>query len=458
MQQIVVIGSGLSGTLFTINILRHHHHSPISITVIDKNPPGTLGLAYSTDHSFHLLNVPAFKMSAFPDNSNDFTDWLSKAGYPYDPHSFVPRKVYREYILSLLQNELSRKKENIHYTYINDSAIDIVPQKRLLLLGSGRQVPFHKLVLAVGNFNPAPLRLPDNDYLRHPAYFSSAWDNHLANQHSPWEHVLIIGTGLTMVDTVLTLQRSSPDVLITALSNHGYMPLSHERTAGYQLEDKPHHDISTLSEALQIVNKHIKKSREQKIGWQAVVDAIRPYTQEVWHNFSYREKKKFLGRLRHIWGVARHRMPPECAEQIHRLLLRQQLFIAAGQIQSINLNASNGFDVFYHEKSTRRNVQLTTNAIINCMGPECNYENLDDPLIKNLLQRGLIRSDELRLGLDCSPGGIIIEKNGAPSPFLFTLGPPVKGILWEITSVPEIRVAALQLAKLVAGKKVESIA
>jgi uncharacterized NAD(P)/FAD-binding protein YdhS len=457
MQQIVVIGSGLSGTLFTINLLRNHRHTPLCITVIDNKPPGTLGQAYSTDHAFHLLNVPVYKMSAFTDNNNDFHDWLTKAGYSYTPHSFVPRKIYREYIFNVLENELSQKNENIHYTYINESAFDIIPHERLLVLGSGRQVPFDKLVLAVGNFNPASLRLPDNDYLRHPAYFASAWDNNLATQHSQFEQVLIIGTGLTMVDTVLSLQQSCPGVRITALSNHGYLPLSHETTAAYELVDKPHHEISTLSEALQIVNKHIKKARDLKIGWQAVVDAIRPYTQQVWLNFSYKEKKNFLGRLRHIWGVARHRMPPECAEKIHRLLFQRKLLIAGGQIQSISPNAGNGFDVVYHERTTRRKVQLVADAIINCMGPECNYERLDDPFIKNLLQKGLIRTDELQLGLDCTPEGIIIDKNGAPSPFLFTLGPPVKGILWEITSVPEIRVAALQLARLVAGEKVGSI-
>jgi uncharacterized NAD(P)/FAD-binding protein YdhS len=83
------------------------------------------------------------------------------------------------------------------------------------------------------------------------------------------------------------------------------------------------------------------------------------------------------------------------------------------------------------------------------MGPESNYEKLNESFICNLLQKGLITADKLHLGIDCTKEGSVIGKSGIPSPFLYAVGPPTKGVLWEITSVPEIRVAALRLAELV---------
>lgn len=150
--------------------------------------------------------------------------------------------------------------------------------------------------------------------------------------------------------------------------------------------------------------------------------------------------------LRHIWGVARHRMPPECAERLQQLLAGGFFSIIAGRIRSIRSNLTGCFYVTYDERSSKSQFTLEADTIVNCMGPESNYFRLKDRLVGNLLKKGLIRTDKLQLGIDCTPEGIIIEKNGDLSPYMYTIGPPAKGTLWEITSVPEIRAAAVALA------------
>jgi len=175
----------------------------------------------------------------------------------------------------------------------------------------------------------------------------------------------------------------------------------------------------------------------------------------IYGNLPVEEKKKFMEHLRHIWGVSRHRVPVECAETLYKLLLTGQFSIVAGRIESIRTNTENKFCVNYRERSSKNPLTIFADAVINCMGPESDYEKLDDPLIKNLLKRGMIQTDQLKLGLDCTPEGIIIDRSGKRSPFLYTIGPPAKGTLFEITSVPEIRIAALRLAELVTTKKDE---
>jgi len=67
-------------------------------------------------------------------------------------------------------------------------------------------------------------------------------------------------------------------------------------------------------------------------------------------------------------------------------------------------------------------------------------------LLINLLARGLIDHDPLALGLNALPNGEVLRYRGGPSGWLFTIGPPLKGVLLESTAVIEIRVQAQALA------------
>ena len=67
-------------------------------------------------------------------------------------------------------------------------------------------------------------------------------------------------------------------------------------------------------------------------------------------------------------------------------------------------------------------------------------------LVTRLIARGLVRVDRHRLGLDVSPGLEAIGRLGAVTPGLWALGPLVRGVFWECTAVPEIRVQAAELA------------
>jgi uncharacterized NAD(P)/FAD-binding protein YdhS len=89
---------------------------------------------------------------------------------------------------------------------------------------------------------------------------------------------------------------------------------------------------------------------------------------------------------------------------------------------------------------------LRVSYVINCTGPECNYHKLKDPLVVQLFARGLIVPDPLFLGLDVGSGGAILNLLGERVKNLFTLGSPQKGLLFETTAVPELRVQARDLA------------
>lgn len=457
MQKIIVIGGGLSGILLTINLIRKNDITAHEITVIEKDPPGMLGPAYSTNKHFHLLNVPACKMSAFPDKENDFTDWLNEMGYSFQAMDFVPRKIFRTYIQHTLQKVLTQSTyRGIRCRFLHDTVTDIDDTQGLVLLNSGRQLLFDKIILATGNYSSGNLHLDNNAYLKHSSYFSRSWDNQLFHAFPPGKKVFILGTGLTMADTVIGLREHQHKNEITALSVHGFTPLAHCSTGAYELPATELRNISSALDALKMVNRHIKKARKQNISWHAVIDAVRPFAQQIWLNLTVTEKRKFMEHLRHIWGVARHRMPPQQAAILQQLVSEKKLCIISGRVQAIAINEDDRFHIVYRERASGKDHHILADVIINCMGPESNYHKLEDPLIKSLFKKGLIRTDALRLGLDCTPEGRIIDQTGLPSAFLYVIGPPAKGILWEITSVPEIRSAAVQLASLLTSTKVSA--
>ena len=89
---------------------------------------------------------------------------------------------------------------------------------------------------------------------------------------------------------------------------------------------------------------------------------------------------------------------------------------------------------------------MDVQQVINCTGSNANYWTVTDPLINNLLKRGLARPDRLQLGLDSKTTGSLRNNSDMASNVLCTIGPTLKGTLWEATAVPEIRRQAVVLA------------
>lgn len=66
MKAVTIIGSGVSGTLLVINLIKNYKDGLLSINLIEKdNEKFNKGVAYSTNELSHLLNVRVAGMSIF---------------------------------------------------------------------------------------------------------------------------------------------------------------------------------------------------------------------------------------------------------------------------------------------------------------------------------------------------------------------------------------------------------
>ena len=85
--------------------------------------------------------------------------------------------------------------------------------------------------------------------------------------------------------------------------------------------------------------------------------------------------------------------------------------------------------------------------LIDCSGLNSDCTKVDQPLLKQLLETGLMTPDPLRLGIDVSDHGALIDRDGRPAADLFALGPITKGAFWEIIAVPDLRIACEAMAE-----------
>ena len=257
--------------------------------------------------------------------------------------------------------------------------------------------------------------------------------------------MLLIGSGLTMIDVCLALLDQGFKGPIIALSRRGLLPHPHGAAArweGLRLDAEDRRSLASLCGAMR---REVRRAAAEGFDWRAVVDALRPHTQLLWQELAPADKQRFLRHLRSWWEIHRHRIAPSVAAQIEAARERGALRILSGRLEGIE-PAGDGLLATWRPRGADTSRQLRAQRIINCSGPETDYERVGDSLVAQLVEAGLARPDPYRLGLHATDQGALIGGDGRPSRRLFGAGPIVRGALWEIVSVPEIRSQAEQVA------------
>jgi uncharacterized NAD(P)/FAD-binding protein YdhS len=440
---IAIIGAGFSGTLLSLHLLRKCPPGT-RITLIERDCQFGPGQAYATGNPGHLLNVPAGRMSAFHDRPLHFLEWLGKCppevlnGAAPGVDAFVPRRLFGAYIRALLNEEMTRPERGGQLTLLrrNVVGIDRSTHPLLLIVDRGAPIEADLAVLAVGNFPPEPVPVADLSFYDSEFYKPDPWAANALADLDPTAPVLLIGTGLTMIDTVISLLDQGHHGPIAALSRRGLLPQRHQ--AGPALPADSYDYPDGITSLARFVGEKAAQAVASGNDWRPVIDALRPFTQDVWQAMSPSDRARFLRHLRPWWDVHRHRMPGVVADRIQAARERQQLRVLAGRIRAFRPQGKL-VEVAYRPRGAETPAVLRAARVINCAGPGADYDRIADPLVRSLLREGTARPDPLRLGLDVTSTCALRLGSGAISRRLFAVGPVTKGAFWEITAVPDIR-------------------
>lgn len=423
---VVIVGGGFSGAMLAARLAERGQAS----VLIERGEAFGPGVAYSATLDVHRLNVRAERMSALVDQPGDFVDWL-RANKPdhADPNGFPPRRLYGLYVRDRLDAVAASRRSLIRRVTGQAVAID----GQTVALSDGRRIEGRAVVLATGN--PAPRNTPTG---QSPRVLSDPWAPGVLERIQPDDAVLILGSGLTMVDVVLALQAQGWRGRATALSRRGLLPRAHGE----------HHDapVALPPEALTGALSHRLASARRlarEHGWRRVMEGYRPTTAELWRAATTAERARFLRHLRPWWDVHRHRIAPEIAATLDALIAEGRLSVRAGRVRAAEVS---GDAVTLTVNAPGGAVQtLTAQGLIDCTGP--GHSAATTPLTAALIAEGRARLDPLKLGLDLDETGRILHADGTVDPDLYVLGPPARAALWETIAVPDLRQRIEQLSQ-----------
>jgi hydroxyacylglutathione hydrolase len=430
---IAIIGGGVSGALTAYHLTEQGPE--VRVVVIDPRPELGLGLAYSTPSLRHLLNVPAGKISALPEEPDHFLNWLRRN---YDAgateKTFAPRAVFGCYVQSLVA--AVRGIEHVQAAAVEYRRVG---ERAVVVLDNGCELVADRVVVATGNFDPAPLPGVEEAAIASGAYRHNAWRDETYVGLDPDAEVTVIGTGLTAVDVVLRLREMGHRGTITAASRHGVFPNPHVEYAPMAESAIPLDTVPTCVAYLKALRGAIRAGAE----WRAAIDSLRGTTNDLWLALPLKEQQRFRRHLQRRWDVVRHRMAPPIAAVIEGELAAGTLQIREGSLERVEVAGGGALVTIRNGHGSE---SFATARVINCTGPSMNYRRVNSPLLESLFAQGLVTSGPMGGGFNCTRDGALIGADGEASELLFNLGPGRLGTLLESIAIPEIREQAVALA------------
>ena len=434
---VVVVGAGAGGTL-TASHLVTGLSSRFRVELVDPTPATGRGTAYSTPDDRHLLNVPASGMSAFPRDPDHFYRWVRQHHDPQaQPQDFVPRRVYGDYVEGLLRTA-AEYPANARLVRREAGVVGIDRRGDRLVVrlddgsSSGHTIVARAVVLATGakaGTDWAPEDLVASGRLLDP------WTDAL-----PDGDLLLVGTGLTMVDVAIAADR--PGRTLHSVSRHDVVPAHHVLPTTPPVPPPPGITrLHSLAEVRASVLAHVERTIAETGDWRAAIDGLRPVTAQLWRGLSDDDRQTFLADDARAWDAHRHRMPPVTAQRLAAVdeagrWIRHTGTVTAGRATG---DAGSGGVTVTLSDGTVLNVA----AVVNCTGPV--GAPASDPLLHALSQTGLVRPGPSGLGIDTADDGRVVGVLPPTIPF-YAIGTLRRGNLWETTAMPEIREQAYDVA------------
>lgn len=465
---VAIIGAGFSGTMTAVNLVSVlPAHAQMHITLIEKSDYFAQGAAYSTSDRYHFLNVMAKKMGAVAGDPEHFYRWLQsneqiwKRVFPdltVKPESFVPRRLYALYLDAQLQTaQKVAVEKGITLELLKGEAVQAAPIKDgqlKIVLQDGQIVIAESMVLATSLTFRRPCQIDFE--LPQGSYADSIWSPPTGSivccstftDCRPDARVVILGSGLTMVDAAVSLFQKGYKGEVVAISKHGHLPEPHlpEDVAKLPPPFHPKSLPHRFLELFQHVRQLVEANQHNGIDWRAVVDSLRPITIPLWENLPLEEKKRFVRHVLSYWDKVRHRIPPES----YKILLERQksgkLKIHAGGVQSIRPARKKPRLEVVCPAST-----IEVDYVLNCAGAEKNIQKNQSKILLSLLENKVIQAHPLNMGILVDQAYRVV---GEHKLLVYALGQLIVGQKLETVAVPELREQCAHIAKEIASKLV----
>jgi uncharacterized NAD(P)/FAD-binding protein YdhS len=454
-RSVAIIGGGFTGAACAVHMARAAT-APLTIEIVEPRERVGGGVAYGSAAREHRINVPSDRMSVFSESPRHFSEWLDRNGFrDADPEGWTPagyfysrRQVFGDYMADLVErtHRSNPSGSTVRQIHGRVEAIDRIDNGFSVTIDPP-QPPRTYAAALISATHAAPS-------FKWPLRNGAAAARHLCLD--PWREealsaipdrarVLILGTGLTMADVVVTLRDRGHVGKILAVSRRGLLPRTHgefdnslDFLGGAGLP-------KTALEVLSLTRRKIGEAEAAGLTWRAALDSLRRALPEVWPNLPASERKKALRFLRAFWDVHRYRMSPQVAGLIERGVAAGWFTVSAGRVGAIGCDGDR-LEVSWTPHGAAMRVEAF-DAVVNCTGPDSDLSRSDNPFFRSLLDRGLAKADPFGLGLAVDGEARVIPAKGAADPLLRVAGPLARGHFGEVMGLPEVSAHARLVAE-----------
>ncbi|MCP1418358.1 putative NAD(P)/FAD-binding protein YdhS [Pseudomonas laurylsulfativorans] len=454
---ILIVGGGLSGAMLAAQLMRLPGRR--RVLVIEPRAELGRGEAYSAVELGHTLNGNAARMSVDPDNPDDLSQWLTEyiagGGWPESDQQhvpiselFPPRGIFGLYARQrLAQSQALGAAHGSTVEHVQAEVVDLQADADAvrLTLSDGRCLQGAFAVLATGMFPAA--RTPQTQSSGLNAAALDPWDVAAMQQLDAQSTVLIIGSGLTMVDAVVSLEQAGHRGPIEVFSRHGLLPHVRRQPPAWVDFLAQDQSIRTPRQLLRELRRHCRDAIAQGIDWQAPLDTVRAHIGRLWHQATDVQRRQFVRHVRPWWESHHHRSPPLSAELVERLYKEGRLRIHAASFQGLEPSSDGGVSIRLRRRGEAQTCVVSGAALINSSGIEYDWRRVARALPRQLLARGLVRPGPLALGIAAQVDGAVLNAEGLAASRLFAMGPPLRGMWWESTAVTDVASQAKALAE-----------
>ncbi|PZV33871.1 FAD/NAD(P)-binding protein [Mesorhizobium kowhaii] len=457
-RSIIIVGGGFAGALTAIKLL-DRSTEPLAITMIERRAQLGRGVAYGTADPQHLVNGAARIFSLHPDDPDHLVRWLLANGPdhgwtpPADvPDSSPPRWLFGSYVQSELTRAIREADGRSSLRHIKASAVDMLTGPSGVCVGTsdGQQLLADEAVLATGVFQSEP-SATEAAIVSDPRYVANPWDSAALDRLAGSKELLLIGSSLSMVDVVASMEARGFEGRYRVVSRRGQIVEPRRNTEAWRdfLVDRPL--PKTASALLASVKAERRAIAAAGLDWQGLPLTIRPWILALWQGATDRERLKFTRHLRAFWDVTAHRAAPPSFERVALAQKQGRWTAGAGRVLGLYPEAT-GIAAEIRWRDTGAVERVRFDGIVNCRGhQEHDWRRIADPFVHGLLENGIVRPHATGFGIDATHDGRVISGDGRTHGNLFAIGHPLRGVAWESSSIGEQLAQAIALANLLVG-------
>ncbi|WP_182356075.1 FAD/NAD(P)-binding protein [Komagataeibacter europaeus] len=454
IPHIAIIGGGFSGAALAWHLARDTS-TPGRITVFEPRPFLGAGLAYGATDPQHRVNVPASRMSIDTSQPDDFVTWIRQTdALANDPAAFRPngsafpaRAVFGRYVADRLAPALHSGA--VTHLRHRVTGVQASPDGNWIITdATGHVMVADIVVIATSHPAPRPPELLRDLHLpagHHPVLVTNPWQAGALEDIAPSDRVLIVGTGLSMADAIVTLTARGHDGKITAISRRGQRSHGHAAHAVDPVGQFVAPPSRTVGHLLRRVRHALAARPDQP--WQAVFDRLREQAPDIWAALPLPERRRLIRHLRPFWDTHRFRIAPQVEDVLHARERAGTLDIVAGRLAAVQVARERFVTTLRHGDTMR---DETYDAIITTTGPAHGAIIHTVPYLRELAAAGLVEMDATGLGLHVDAlGRACVGSRHAGT--LFVAGPLARGRFGELMGLPEVTRHAEKLAVIISA-------